>query len=250
MQVPRRVLIHPPPDVIFGQNPARQGQGHAAVIAGELEAIQVGLQAAMALELKDDDDDAKKGKEKKLPSTYRLVIYQAAYADFQQKEDEFYAALPEGAERIDPQVARKLIEGAEVIDLRSGAFLGGHDPTSLPGAGTGTEGTIDYRQKHPHVGKNESQVVVAQAPHFEGFEPTSEATPPAPDHPQVSDSGTGEPSTPSTGVADPTPESGSGSQEGAAAGPAGRVDERKKHPHVGKNESQLVPPQGPTFLRV
>ncbi len=201
----------------------------------------------MALELKADDDDAKMGKERKLPSAYRLVIYQAAYADFQQKEDEFYAALPEGAERIDPQVARKLIEGAEVIDLRPGAFPGGPDPTSLPGAEAGASGTIDHRQKHPHVGKIESQVVQPQASNFEGFEPTSEATSPGPDHSQASDSEIGKPLAASTGAADAKQELGSGSQEEAAAGPAECFDERQKHPHVGKNGSQLVVAQASNF---
>src|SRR5688572_12723128 len=72
-------------------------------------------------------------------------------------EEEYWVSLPDGPERIDAATARRLLEGAEVLDLRSGT-----GPEGLGAVQPAGGAPVDERQKHPHVGETASQVVVPQ----------------------------------------------------------------------------------------
>jgi hypothetical protein len=180
---------------------------------------------------------------RKLPSSYRLVVHEVPSSEPHLREKDYYVSLPEGAERIDPDAARKLIEGAEVMVLRSGSIPGIPAPGSLPEDQEETQKeSVDEKQKHPHVRKIESQPVVPQGPNFRPSEPASERSASSPLVDRQDGGNSGPAPSPADDVAAPKPESG---RSGQARGEP--IDDRQKHPHVRKIESQLVLPQGAIF---
>ena len=200
----------------------------------EEEALLFACQIVLSLEIQADANRAASGEERKLPSTYRLVIILCEFCR------QFMALLPEGPERIDPEVARKLIEGAEVVDLRK-AESAAYRKAGEAGCGH------DHRnqgQERSHMGPPAPEVVVPQGAVPEEFgegpavvaweqtsPPAAEVPPPASDGTSVADT-----------RSDSDAEAGAGGESHGTAGDS--IDGREKQSHMGPPAPEVVVEQG------
>jgi len=205
----------------------------------EEETLLIACQTTMAMEIQADSEDARQGKERKLPSTYRLVIMVCEFCR------RFLALLPDGPEIIDSRTAMKLIQGAEVVDLRNA------EPGTGEKSPEGVEEGIDQRNKLTHVCQPPPQVIVPPEAVLKGSEerPEGEAGPL-----DVTDvgAGAGELASPQSvpepasgaGTGDTPPEADSSRGEKAADVEGEAPEEACELTHVCQQAPQVVLPQG------
>jgi hypothetical protein len=128
------------------------------------EAIVEAVRRVIAEEIASDGKD---GKERKLPSSYRQVIFHCPACQ------EYSVRTLDGRVNVSPERARELLEGAEVLDLTKNEL----DPEALPGdekcpargiVKTQVVESLDAHKNSDHVasGPGNGPVLVQHAPNL------------------------------------------------------------------------------------